>query len=1070
MKQRLRFLSSWPVGVVTCGLLLLADPVMAHAGTRLATQATARMKGTVLDDKGEPLAGVTVLLAEAGTTGNPQGVTTNVEGLFTFDNLKPGSRYNLTVSYVGYESQKINDFLINAGDNNSLMVRLKAENKALSDVVVIGYGSQSKAKVTGVISEVKGAELARYSGSSFGQQLAGKAAGVVVNDASGQPGTDPQIVIRGIGTLTAGRNPLIVVDGFPLTEGSSLNSINPQDIDKIDILKDPSSAAIYGSRAANGVVIITTKKGRADKSTMSLDVYTGLQERNDKVAYVDAYQAAQYFTEARDWGYVSKNPAVRNASDDRATRLLNGASRRDLRLNYLQPYLDNQPGLTNTNWQDEVFRRGRISSYNVAFSGGTSKSSYYLSANYFDQEGIVVDNGLKRYSATLKLDVRPWEKVTVGASLNPSYNAQNIFNNNTNWSNDPIAGIYIMFPFFSPRNPDGSLAISQQIIANTPEDGALAENPVALVSQIKNHRALFRTFGNTYLSYEPLPGLVLKTLLGGDVNSNFFDFYNPSTVGAYRAAAPKPAAATENRDFITNFLTENTATYNRQWGDHSLDLLVGYTYQQEDGSSTLVTATNIADDNLTNISGGSAFLAQPNRYTWVMQSYLGRLQYSFANRYLFSATMRRDGSSRFGPGRPWGNFPSVTGGWLLSNERFFPENKVVTFAKLRASYGLSGNNQIGNYSSYALVNPANYVFGNTLVPGFAATTTANPNLGWETKTSTNFGLNLGLGSKLTVAADYYFSIAKDLLLDVPVPQQSGFSSSIQNIGRVRNSGFELELGGNDIGLGPVRWAFSANLATNHNEVLALAPGQQQIIAGTEGNFLTRVGGPIAQLYGYQITGVYKSQAEIDAGPTPLSGTLPGDYKVQDTNGDGKITLDDRQTFGTYNPRFTYGFSSNFNYKSFDLNFAFVGIEGRTIYDRQLSLFDEAGEGFAMPSKYYFENRYHPVNNPNGTLAQPNTNYSAARQLTRASNLFFKNADYLRLRSLQVGYTLPANWAKSAHLQAARIYVSGNNLFTITQFRGYNPDATSTGNVLTNGLSMANYPIARAYLMGFNLTF
>ena len=1062
MKQRLHIFYQWLTGLIACGLLLLlAGPAGAQTG--------AGMKGTVLDETGQPLIGATALLNEAGTTGTPRGTTTDAKGLFTFDNLQAGTHYALTVTSVGYGKQTVPNFLINAGDNNSLLVRMKTEANSLTDVVVIGYGSQSKAKVTGVVSEVKAKELTRYSGSNFGQQLAGRAAGVVVNDASGQPGTDPQIVIRGIGTLTAGRNPLIVVDGFPLSEGSSLNSINPQDIEKVDILKDPSSAAIYGSRAANGVVLITTKKGQADKPTVALDVYTGFQERNDKVKYVDAYQAAQMFTEARDYGYVSRNPAGRSATDDRATRISKGAGRRDLRLNYLQPYLDSQPGLTNTNWQDEVFRQGRLSSYNVAFSGGSAKSNYYLSANYFDQQGLVVNNGLKRYSSTLKFDARPSDKFTVGASLNPSYNVQSYFNNDDNKSNDPIGGIYISYPFFSPRNADGSLAISQQIIANTPEDGALAENPVAQMALIKNNRTFFRTFGNAYLSYEPVAGLTLRTLLGGDLNSNYFDYYNPSFLGAYRTAAPKPAAAAENRDFITNFLTENTATYAREVGKHSFDLLAGYTYQQENGSSTLLTGSGIADDNLPNLGGGSAFTAVPTRYAWTQVSYLGRLQYSFANRYLFSATVRRDGSSRFGSDNKWGNFPSVTGGWILSNESFFPQSKVLTFAKLRASYGRSGNNQIGFYSSQALVNPANYVFGSALAAGFAATTTANANLSWETKTSANVGLNLGLGSKLTVAADYYRAITRDLLLNVPIPQQSGFTSALQNIGRVQNNGFELELAGNDIGLGPVRWGFAANLATNRNEVLALAPGQQQIIAGTEGNFLTRVGGPIAQYYGYRVTGVYKSQAEIDASPH-LAGTLPGDYMVQDTNGDGKIDNNDKETFGTYNPKFTYSFSSNFTYRGFDLSFALVGIQGRKIYERQLAFSDEAGEAFTVPNQYYFANRYHPIDNPSGTLAQPNTNFSSARQLTRASNLFYQNADYLRLRSLQVGYSLPAAWAQAARLQGARVYLSANNLFTITSFRGYNPDATSTGNVLTNGLSVSNYPIARAYLVGFNLTF
>ncbi|WP_288425022.1 TonB-dependent receptor [uncultured Spirosoma sp.] len=1047
-------------------LLLLSASAMA--------QSTARMRGTVLDETGQPLVGVTVLIDEERGTAASQsaarGTTSDAKGLFAFDNLRAGGRYTVTASYIGYEKQTTPNFLINAGDNNSLLIRMKPEQRTLNDVVVIGYGAQSKAKVTGVISQVKGQEMNRYAGSSFAQQLAGKAAGVVINDASAQPGSDPQIVIRGIGTLTAGRNPLIVVDGFPLSEGSSLNSVNPQDIETIDILKDPSSAAIYGSRAANGVVLITTKKGKAEKMTVSLDVYAGFQERADNVKYVDAYQAALFFTEARDWGYLSKNPTGRSISDDRATRLSKGASLRELRLNYLDPWLNNQPGLTNTNWLNEIFRKGTISSYNLSFAGGSDKTNYYVSANFFDQQGIVINNGLKRYSGTVKVDSKLSNKVMMGVSLNPSYNAQNYFSNDANWSNDPVANGYIMYPMFSPYNADGSLSISTQIKANTAEDGALGENAVAVAYKIKNQRNLLRTFGNAYLSYQPIEGLTVKTLLGGDVRSNFFDFYNPSDVGGYRAAAPKPAVATESRDFITNFLTENTVTYSRQFTDHQLDLLGGYTYQQENGATSSVTGSNIADNNITNIGGASAFVATADRYTWTQLSYLARAQYAFKNKYLFSATIRRDGSSRFGDDRKWGTFPSVTGGWIISNEEFFPQSRLITFAKLRGSWGQSGNNQIGSYRSKALVNSDNYVFGSTLAAGFAATTTANPNLSWETKTATNIGLNLGLGNKFTVSADYYYSITKDLLLNVPVPEQSGFSSSIQNVGKIQNSGFELELTGNNINLGPVKWGFSGNIATNQNKVLALAPGQDQIIAGAASQFLTRVGGPIAQLYGYNITGVYKTQDQINTTPH-LAGTLTGDYIVEDLNGDGVIDLNDRKTFGTYNPKFTYGFSSNFTYKNFDLNVSLVGIQGRKIFDQQLSSQEESGEGFGTPNTYYFENRYHPVDNPNGFLAQPNLgNFSSARRQIRSSNIFFKDADYLRLRSIQLGYNLPRTWASAVRLSGARVYVSANNLFTLTPFRGYNPDATSTDNVLTNGFSQANYPVARSFIAGLNVTF
>lgn len=1033
-----------------------------------AQQQGARIRGLVRNEKGENMPGVTVQVSDGNK--NIMATVTNDKGMYAFDRLTAGTKYDFAFSAVGYEKYNVKGFLIEDGDNNSLLVRMKVAVKALGDVVVIGYGQQSRARVTGAITQVKSKDLSQYSGSSFALQLAGKAAGVVINDASAQPGSDPQIVIRGIGTLTAGRNPLIVVDGFPLSEGSSFNSINPQDIASVDILKDPASAAIYGSRAANGVVLVTTKKGKQDQFRVSLDVYSGVQERSDRVKYVDAYQAALFFTEARDQGYVSKDPANRSINDDRSTRISKGASLRELRLNYLQPYLDGQAGLTNTNWQDEVFRQGQLSSYNLSVSGGSAKTTYYVSGNYFNQQGLVINNGLKRYSGTFKIDSKLSDRFDIGVSINPSYNTQDYFENNTDWSSDPIAAVYIMYPFFSPYNADGSLAISKQIVANTPEDGALGENAVALVKSIKNKRDYYRTFGNAYLSYKLLNGLKLKMLGGGDVTSNLFDFYNPSYIGQYRGAAPKPAIASETRNFVTNYLWENTLNYTKSFGHHDIDLLAGYTFQKERGSATVVNGSGIADDNITNIGGASAYTATATRYRWVQISYLARAQYAYRDKYLLSATIRRDGSSRFGVDRKWGNFPSVTGGWVLSKEAFFPASAALTFAKLRYTWGQSGNNQIGSYSSKALVNTSNYVYGSTLAPGFAATTTPNPNLSWETKTSSNVGLDLGLWNKFNVTADYYNSITRDLLLNVPIPDQSGFSTSIQNIGKVKNSGLELEISGADINLGPVKWSFSGNIATNKNEVMALAKGQKQIIYGSESNFRTKVGGPVAELYGYKVTGVYKSQDEINKTPH-LTGTLPGDYIVEDITHDGKVNSDDRMGFGAYNPKMTYGFSSNFSWKGLELSFALMGIEGRKIYDRQIALFDESGEGFSMPSKYYFDHRYHPEHNPDGFFAQPNLgNLSSARKLTRASNMYFKDADYLRLRTLQLAYNLPASWTSLLKMSAARCYVTANNLFTITDFRGYNPDATSKDNVLTNGFSMANYPLAKSFIIGLNVTF
>lgn len=1029
-------------------------------------QIPMSITGKVTDDKGLPLPGVNVTIK-----GSQRGTVTDKNGVYK---LSAERDQVIVFTFIGFKRKEVT-----VADQPEINITLELEQSQLSDVMVIGYGNQAREKLTSAISKVKSADLNRYSGSSFAQQIAGKAAGVVINDASAQPGTDPQIVIRGIGTLTAGRAPLVVVDGFPLSEGSSFNSINPQDIESIDILKDAAAGAIYGSRAANGVILITTKKGNSDKPKVSLDVYSGFQERNDNLKYVDAYQAAIYFTEARDNAYLSKDPTRRSITDDRATRVSKGASLRELRLNYLQPYLDNQPGLTNTDWSKEVFRKAPMSSYNFSVSGGSGKTNYYISANYFKQDGIVINNGLERFSGSVKLESKLSKMFTYGISVNPSYSKDKYFNNNSNNSNDVVSDITISYPFFTAYNADGSPTVSQQIKVNTPEDGALGENPVALALLIKNNRNDFRTFGNTYLTFEPIVGLKFKTLAGADVRSNFYDYYNPSTVGAYRQAAPKPAIAIENDGNVYNYISENTINYTKSIGHHNFDVLAGYTFQSETGSATSITGSGIPDDNIDNIAGASAFTATADRYKWTQISYLARVQYSYLDKYLFSGTLRRDGSSRFGDNNKWGNFPSVTAGYVISKESFFPQNNVVTFAKVRASWGSAGNNQVGNYSAKALVgsasaNAANnynysYVFGNTLSPGFAATTTANNNLTWETKTSTDIGIDIGLFQRINLAADYYNSTTRNLLLDVPIPEQSGFVSSIQNIGKVNNKGFELELSGNNFKAGAFGLGFNANIATNQNKVVALAPGQTQIIQGAEGNFVTKVGGPVAEYYGYNVTGVYKSQEAVNTTPH-LAGTLVGDYIVEDLNHDGIIDSRDQKGFGTYNPKFTYGFGGNINYKRLELNFSFNGVSGRKIFDRGLANLDDSGEGFSMPSQYYFKNRYDPVVNPNGTYAAPNLgNLSSARRLTKSASIAYLDASYLRLRNVQLAYNLPDAWTSKVKINHIRLYTTANNLFTWTKYRGYNPDATS-GNVLTNGLANTNYPVARSFIFGANVTF
>lgn len=1018
------------------------------------------LSGVVRSENGQTLVGASVIIKESG-----QGTVTDIGGKFSIA-APPQEAFSMVISYIGYETIEM------PGDVKDMVsIILKESSTSLEEIVVIGYGKQNKVKVNGATTNVAGKALNRYSASGFDHQLIGWLSGVQVNQVNGQPGSEAQILVRGLGTLTAGSNPLIVVDGVPLAEGSSLNSISPNDIERIDVLKDAASAAIYGSRAGNGVILITTKSGQAGKTKIAFDFSSGVQVRADPVELADAYSAAQFFTEARDWGYVSRDPVNRKVTDDEATRIANGANKRELRLDYLQPYLEGQAGLTNTDWLDVIFRTAKMTNAHMSISGGSKSGNYYVSANYFHQEGLALGTDFKRMSGTIKVNSKMGKRFDFGLTLLPSYSRQD-YTNLGDWHSDPIAASMIYYPFFDAYHPDGSIALSQGQILNTPADGSLQENPLAY-TQIKDDRFRFRMFGSASLSYEVLRGLDIKMVLGQDYRNYFYDFFKPSTLGEYRAIAPVPAKASETNGRNLSYLSENTINYNRIFGAHELDVLVGYTYQREDGNESMITGTNIQDDLLDNVSGASSHALEADRYTWVQISYLGRLQYFFKDRYQFTGAIRRDGSSRFGNDSKWGVFPSLSAGWILSDEPNFPESKWFTYLKFRVSWGVTGNNQIGSYSSKALLSNSNYIYGGGLGPGFSTSTSPNNSLSWETNASFNLGLDFGLWDALSVSTNYYRSVTSDLLLSVPVPQQSGFSSSLQNIGEVENQGFELELSATNVLSGDVNWTWGANLTTNKNKVLALAEGQEEIRAGRDGAWRTSVGGAIAEITAYNIIGIYKTQEEVESS-AHLSGTLIGDYIVEDVNGDGLIDDDDKVALGTFAPEFTFGFNSTWEWKNFDVALAINGVHGRSAYFYDEAVITGVGEGFGVPSKYYMDNRYHPENNPDGFLGRPNLgNFSAARRNTRISSIYIQDADYVRIRYVQIGYTFPYKWLANMGVTSLRLYATANNLLTITDYRGYNPDSSEyrrNTDVLRAGYAQDNYPMARSFLVGVDVKF
>lgn len=1031
-----------------------------------------KISGIVKDKSGLPIPGVNIV--EKGTS---NGVQTDFDGKFSITISKENAV--LVITYIGYKTQEIE-----TKGKAVFNVVFEEDAAKLNEVVVIGYGQQSKAKIVGSVGQISSEELQNVASATLDQQLAGKISGVVINQSNGQPGADSQIVIRGTGTLTAGTNPLIVVDGFPLTEGSSLSAINPNDIADINVLKDAASAAIYGSRAANGVILVTTKKGSSNQKTVvTFDTYGGFQQQSSGVKLVDAYQLALFLKEARDWGYVSKDPANRSENDPnsvRATMQINGKGidGRELSLDFLQPYIDGKPGLTNTNFMDLAFRNASISNYTISASGGNEKTKFYTSLGYFNQEGIVIGTDLKRYSASISLDTKFSDRVKMGINLKPSYNIQNSSDQSSR-SSGVLSLLPLSFPYYSAYKEDGSLNISDQIINEQRVieririNGTPVENLVATATKVKDNKQRFRSFGNVYLDAELIKGFTYRLSMGGDYDSYVRDYYYPSDVGSYRTPAPRSDANSDQvKETKVNYLIENTITYKKEIGEHSFNLLAGHTFQKENTNYSLIKGTGFADNTIQNISGASAFTASSALNIWTLESYLARLQYDYNSKYLLSVAMRRDGSSRFGINNRWGNFPSLAVGWVLSNENFFPKEGIVNFTKISGSWGQTGNNQIGTYGSQALVSPNNYVFKNSLAPGYISTTAPNPNLGWEVASSMNIGLDLGLlKNKVNLGAAYYKTNTKDLLLEVPVPQQTGYSNVLANIGEMENKGFEFQLSGNNFNIGKFTLGFNTNLTSYKNKVLALGPGQTQIATGTDQLFITKVGHPIAEIYGYNITGIFKTQSEIDNTPH-LAGTLTGDYLVQDVNNDGKINDQDKVAKGTFAPNFTYGFGGNIGYGGLNLSFNFVGVEGRTLMDGDMSSLTEAGEGFAVPSTYYFKNRYHPVDNPDGFLGQPNFgNFSNSRKLLRSSIVVQEgNGDYIRLRDIRLSYDLPKVLIQKLKFSNMQVYLSGNNVFTSTKYRGWNPDGTSS-NILTSGFNNGNnYPIAKSYIFGLRISY
>ncbi|TDH21278.1 TonB-dependent receptor [Segetibacter sp. 3557_3] len=1055
------------------------------------SQANSSVNGVVRNDRGEPVSGVSVIVRNSTAKINT-GTSTDSAGVFRFATLPVGSGYSFTVSSVGYENQTLAGYELKAGEPLMVTIQVKEAAGTLNEVVVVGYGTQRKREVSGSIASLRANDLKDQPVANIEQAIAGRLPGVQVLQNSGAPGGSISVRIRGLNSISAGVDPLYVVDGFPLSndlknlQGSTdlinitgaatfqkapnpLSSLNTDDIETIEVLKDASAAAIYGSRASNGVVIITTKKGRkGGDPLLTYSSYYGVQQVSKKIKMMDAYQFSKLAYDAKNNAYLDAVPTA-NINDNNTVR---GNANYQLPPEIL-PYLNNTPGLTNTDWQDAIFRAAPMQNHTLSASGGGERVQYYLSGNFFDQRGIVIASGFKRYGlrANINADLTP--KLKVGLNLNPSYNYHDLVNTEGPFIYDGVINNALKAaPIFPVYNPDGSDAVNFQNTWAYNYSGG--ENPVALATQISDKLEHVRNLGNIYGEYALLKNLSFRTMLATDINYFGRNFYRPSTLGTYRPiqqGAPTNPKGSSQTAIAKNWLWENTLNYNFDIGqNHKFNTLLGYTSQKNQTSSNQVDATNFPNNSVQTLNAGTVNGGNSFRSEWSLVSLLGRINYNFSDKYFLTASLRRDGSSRFGANNKWGYFPAVSGAWLVTAEDFFAV-PAVSELKVRASYGLTGNFQITNYGAYDLLSANNYVFGTgngSTVNGAGLSQPANPDLTWEKTSQFNLGLDIGLvKNRVYLTADYYQSKTKDLLLNVPTPLSSGFATALKNVGRVENKGVELGVTSRNT-TGAFKWTTNFNISANRNKVLQLGPNGAPIISdgGVASLFITQIGKPIGSYYGYVNGGVFMNQKEIDEYPHYTT-TKPGDRKFIDVNGDKKIDANDRTSIGSYFPDFIAGLTNEFSYKGFDLSIVFQTVQGNEILNLQRRyLFNMEGNA----NQYIEANDYwkSPTEPGNGNVMRANrvTNANSAQ----ISSFHVEDGSFVRLRNLTLGYTLQGAWVNNK-IKSLRLYVSGQNLYTWTKYLGYNPEVNARpDNSLSQGEDYGSYPLSRTIIAGLNLSF
>ena len=1018
--------------ILTMSLMILVTfTSQLYAAPNVSITQQKEIKGTVTGADKTPLPGVNIQIV--GTT---NGTQTDFDGNYT---IKANTGDVLQFTFIGMETKTVT-----VGDNTTINVIMQESANALDEVVVVGYGTQTRAKVTGAVSTINAEDLISLPTTTAEQALQGRASGVTLING-GSPGSAPVVRIRGVGTY-GNNTPVFVVDGV-LTD--NIADLNADDIESISVLKDASTTAVYGSLGANGVIVVSTKKGKKGKVKFNFNTYVGTQFAPENLDVLNSQQYVDYVTDLTQ--NAGAGPPAR-FSDPGFAQLLN----------------------TNTNWQDAVFQSGTIESYNLSASGGNESSSFRLSGGYLTQDGIIISTGLEKYTFRMNSKFKTG-KFKFGENFSLAFTNQQPLINANNLS--PLENAIRSAPYLSIFDSNGGFG------GVTVADGNTARNPVRTLTAEKDNNTFTDIIGNIYGSFDVFDGLTYKVNVGISHSDKRFKIVRlPFQEAGNDGLNGQPNTQIRIINTTNNNITlSNSLKYTKTFAEkHNFEVLL--LSEKETRKLDLVSASGSNDlgneqiiNNDPNNNVSSIFIP----YTRI--GYLGRLNYDYKGKYIFAYSFRRDASSRFGPNNRWGNFNSLAGGWVVSKEDFFNQDGVMNYLKLRGSWGQAGNDKIGNF----LFNPTlSFNFPLINDPGIAFASLGNPDIKWEETTITNIGVDFGFfNNKLTFSAEYYNNESDDLLVSVPAAASVGNTApTVINIGAMTTDGFEFNLGYKH-NEGDFKWSANFNLSTSDNEITKLAPNVTELFVGSKPNVLDD--GPISRLtegeslwhfYGWKTDGIFQTQAEADA--SGQANAAPGDIRFKDLNGDGTINADDRTVIGNPLPDINYGLSFDAQYKNFDVNFLFSGVAGNEIFNA-LRFYLDGADGISNAGPAVL-NRWTPTNpsnsQPRAVSGDPNTN-------TRVSDRYVEDGSYFRLRTLSLGYSLDQKMLSSfanGALSKLRFYISGQNLFTITSYSGYDPELSpATGAVSLDpganvnnevGIDRGQYPQAISLLAGLQISF